>query len=43
MPTERPPLVGVVCANVVSVTDPYYRILGFLDRIRYFFFQVTAQ
>jgi hypothetical protein len=28
---------------VVSVTDPYGRILGFLDRIRYFFFQVAPQ
>jgi hypothetical protein len=40
MPTERPPLVGEVIADrgchVVSVTDPYGRILGFLDRIRYF-------
>jgi hypothetical protein len=27
--------------HVVSVTDPYGRILGFLDRIRYFFFQVA--
>jgi hypothetical protein len=44
MPTERPPLVGEVIANffadrvchVVSVTDPYGRILGFLDRSRYF-------
>jgi hypothetical protein len=43
MPTERPPLVGEVSANVVSVTDPYGRILGFLDRSRYFFFQVTPQ
>jgi hypothetical protein len=36
--TERPPLVGEVIANfcVVSVTDPYGRILGFLDRSRYF-------
>jgi hypothetical protein len=31
-----------VC-HVVSVTDPYDRILGFLDRIRYFFFQVAPQ
>jgi hypothetical protein len=39
MPTERPPLVGEVIVNffadrgchVVSVTDPYGRILGFLD------------
>jgi hypothetical protein len=44
MPTERPPLVGEVSANffedrgchVVGVTDPYGRILGFLDRSRYF-------
>jgi hypothetical protein len=41
-PTERPLLVGEVIANflqiegVVSVTDPYGRILGFLDRSRYF-------
>jgi hypothetical protein len=27
----------------VSVTDPYDRILGFLDRSRYFFFQVAPQ
>jgi hypothetical protein len=40
IPTERPPLVGEVSANffadrgchVVSVTNPYVRILGFLDR-----------
>jgi hypothetical protein len=44
IPTERPPLVDEVIANffadrachVVSVTDPYCRILGFLDRSRYF-------
>jgi hypothetical protein len=47
-PTERPPLVGEVSANfadrgcrVVSVTDPYGRILGFLDRSRYYFFLVA--
>jgi hypothetical protein len=28
---------------VVSVTDPYSRILGFLDRSRYFFSQVAPQ
>jgi hypothetical protein len=28
---------------VVSVTDPYYRILGFLDRSRYVFFQAASQ
>jgi hypothetical protein len=49
-PTERPPLVSEVSAtfadrgcHVVSVTDPYDRILGFLDRSRYYFFQVAAQ
>jgi hypothetical protein len=44
IPTERPPLVGEVVSNffadrrchVVSVTDPYARILGVLDRSRYF-------
>jgi hypothetical protein len=29
--------------HVVSVTDPYGRILGFEDRSRYFFFQVAPQ
>jgi hypothetical protein len=29
--------------HVVSVTDPYGRILAFLDRSRYFFFQVAPQ
>jgi hypothetical protein len=28
---------------VTSVTDPYGCILGFLDRSRYFFFQVAPQ
>jgi hypothetical protein len=28
---------------VVIVTDPYGRILGFLDRSRYFFYQVAPQ
>jgi hypothetical protein len=28
---------------MVSVTDPYNRILGFLGRSRYFFFQVASQ
>jgi hypothetical protein len=48
IPTEQPPLVGKVSANfvyrgclVVSVTDPYGRTLGFLDRSHYFFFQVV--
>jgi hypothetical protein len=29
--------------HVVSVTDTYSRILGFLDRNRNFFFQVASQ
>jgi hypothetical protein len=48
MPTERPPLsaklVQIIADrgfHVVSVTDPYCHILGFLDRSRYFFFQVV--
>jgi hypothetical protein len=30
-------------SHVFSVTVPYGRILGFLDRSRYFFFQVAPQ
>jgi hypothetical protein len=48
--SERPPLVNEVSAKfvdrrcrVVSATDPYGRILGFLDRSRYFFFQAAPQ
>jgi hypothetical protein len=42
IPTERPPLVGEVSANfcVVSTTNPHSRILSFLDRSHYYFFQV---
>jgi hypothetical protein len=29
--------------HLVSMADPYGRILGFLDRSRYFFFQVAPQ
>jgi hypothetical protein len=51
IPTERPPLVSEVSANffadggchVVSVTNPYGRILGFLDRSRYYCFQIAPQ
>jgi hypothetical protein len=49
IPTERPLLVGEVSANfcgviyVVSLTDPYCRNYDFLDRSRYFFFQVAPQ
>jgi hypothetical protein len=35
--------VNEVSAHVVSVTDPYGRVLGFLDRNRYYFFQVAPQ
>jgi hypothetical protein len=50
IPTERPPVVGEVSAkfadrgcHVVRVTDPYGRILDFLDRSRYLFFQAAPQ
>jgi hypothetical protein len=46
IPTERPPLVGEVSVcgcRVVSATDPHGRILGFLDRSRYYLFQVAPQ
>jgi hypothetical protein len=47
IPTKRPPLVGEVSADrgchVFNVTDPYGRILGFLDRSRNFFLQVVPQ
>jgi hypothetical protein len=46
----RPPLSAKLVATstdsvcqVVSVTDPYDRILGFVDRSRYFLFQVASQ
>jgi hypothetical protein len=49
-PTERPPLVGEVSPTftdsgylVVSAVDPYGRNLDFLDRSRYYFFQVAPQ
>jgi hypothetical protein len=51
LPTELPPLVSELSANflriegchVVSVTNPYGRILGFLDRSRYYCLQVVPQ
>jgi hypothetical protein len=51
IPSERPPFVGEVSANfcekwvcrVVSAAEPYSRNLGFLDRSRYFCFQVARQ
>jgi hypothetical protein len=50
IPTERSLLVGEVIDNfcdrecyVVSATNPYGHIRGFLDWRRYFFFQVAPQ
>jgi hypothetical protein len=40
--SPRPNYTDRKC-HVVSVMDPYSRILGFLDRSRYFFFQVVPQ
>jgi hypothetical protein len=40
---ELVPTVADRRCHVVSVTGPYGRILGFLDRSRYFFFQVAPQ
>jgi hypothetical protein len=37
------PTVVVRGCCVVSTTDPHSRILGFLDRSRYYFFQVAPQ
>jgi hypothetical protein len=37
------PTLAVRGCSVVSVTDPYGYILGFLDRSRYFFFHVALQ
>jgi hypothetical protein len=48
--TERPPLSAKLLPtfsdrgrHVVSLTDPYGRNLGSLDRSRYFFFQVAPR
>jgi hypothetical protein len=44
IPTERPlPTFVERGCHVVSVTDSYGRIVGFLDPNRYFFFQVAPQ
>jgi hypothetical protein len=51
LPTERPPYIGEVIINffadrgchVFNSTDPHGYILGFLDRSRYYFFQVAPQ
>jgi hypothetical protein len=51
IPTERPPLVGEASANFLRVEGvawsaqriPTAVNLGFLDRSRYFFIQVSPQ
>jgi hypothetical protein len=50
IPTEQPRLIGDVSAkfadrgcHLVSVTDPYGRIFGFLGRSRYLFLPVAPQ
>jgi hypothetical protein len=49
IPAERPPHVGEVPifadrgCHVVSVSDPHARILEFLNRSRYLFFQIAPQ
>jgi hypothetical protein len=51
IPTELPLLVGEVSANFLRIERvawsarwiPYCRILGYLDRSRYFLFQVAPQ
>jgi hypothetical protein len=37
------PIFAVRGCQVVSVTDPHVRILGFLDQSRYYFLQVAPQ
>jgi hypothetical protein len=37
------PTFADIRCHVVSVTDPYNHIFGFLERSRYFFFQVAPQ
>jgi hypothetical protein len=44
IPTERPlPTFADRGCSVASATDPHGRIIGFLDRSRYYFFQVVPQ
>jgi hypothetical protein len=51
IPTERPPLVSKVSANFLRIESatwstwriPYGRILAFLDRSRYYCFQIAPQ
>jgi hypothetical protein len=42
-PSDRRLSTKLVSSFAVNVTDPYGRIIGFLDRSRYFFFQVAPQ
>jgi hypothetical protein len=41
LPAKLVPIILDRGFHVVSVTNPYGRILDFLDRSRYFFFQVV--
>jgi hypothetical protein len=41
LPAKLVPTFADRGCHVVSVTDPYSRIHGFLDRSRYFFFQAA--
>jgi hypothetical protein len=41
--TKLVPTFAERVCHVVSVTDPYGRILGFRDRSRYYFLQVTPE
>jgi hypothetical protein len=43
MSAKLVPTFASTGSHVVSVTNPYGRILGFLDWSRYFFFQVAPQ
>jgi hypothetical protein len=43
LPAKLVPTFADRKCHVVNVTDPYGRILGFLDRSHYFFFQVAPQ
>jgi hypothetical protein len=43
LPAKLVPTFADRGCRVVSATDPHSRILGFLDRSRYYFFQVAPQ
>jgi hypothetical protein len=43
LPAKLVPTIPDRGCHVVSVTNPYVRNIGFLDRNRYLFFQVAPQ